>query len=114
MDLMPNIISETARSLETPLYFKRKIVIGLILLIIFVVTIEIWVANRTATFGEKINGLEATKYSLDLENDYLRNQIAQKKSLNLNQKKSMNLGFGKTKDTEYIKTSPIALSPNNF
>jgi hypothetical protein len=112
MDLMPNIISETARSLETPLYYKRKIVVGLILIIIFVVTIEIWMANRTATFGEQINRLEATKYSLELENDYLKNQVAQKKSLNLNQKKSLNLGFGKTKNIEYIKTSPIALNSN--
>jgi hypothetical protein len=114
MGLMPDTISTVARSLETPLYFKRKIVIGLVLLIIFVVTIEIWVANRTATFGEKINGLEATKYSLELENDYLKNQVAQKKSLNLNQKKSLNLGFGKTKNIEYIKTSPIALNSNKY
>lgn len=108
---MPETIS---KSLEVPLYFKRKIVIGLVLLIIFVVTLEIWVANRSSTFGEKINSLEATKYSLELENDYLRNQVAQKKSLNLNQKKSLNLGFGKTKSIEYIKNSPIALNSNKF
>ena len=112
MDSMPDTINEVARSLETPLYLKRKIVIGLVFLIIFVVTIEIWVANRTATFGEKINGLEATKYSLELENYYLKNQIAQKKSLLLNQKKSLNLGFGKIKNIEYIKVSPIALNYN--
>lgn len=112
MVLMPNVISETARSLETPLYLKRKIVIGLVLLVIFVVTLEIWVANRSATFGEKINSLEVTKYSLELENDNLRNQVAEKKSLLLNQKKSMNLGFGKTKNIEYIKTSPIAYNSN--
>lgn len=111
MDLMPDTI---AKSLETPLYFKRKIVIGLVLLIIFGVMVEIWVANRLSTFGEKINGLEATKYSLELENDYLKNQIAQKKSLNLNQIKSLNLGFGKIKNIEYIKNQPIALNPNKF
>jgi hypothetical protein len=111
---MPNTVQEVARSLETPVYYKRKIVIGLVLLIIFVVTIEIWVANRLATFGEKINGLEATKYSLKLENDYIRNQIAQKKSLSLNQKKSLNLGFDKIKKIEYIKTSPFALNSNKF
>lgn len=108
---MPETIS---KSLEVPLYFKRKIVIGLVLLIIFVVTLEIWVANRSSTFGEKINSLEATKYSLTLENDYLRNQVAQKKSLNLNQKKSLNLGFGKIKNMEYIKSLPIALNSNKF
>ena len=108
---MPETIS---KSLEAPLYFKRKIVVGLIFLIIFVVTIEIWLANRSATFGEKINALEATKYSLGLENDYLRNQIAQKKSLTLNQKKSLNLGFGKIKNIEYIKPLPIALNSNKF
>ena len=111
---MPDTISSVARSLETRSYLKRKIVVGLVLLIIFVVTIQIWMANRTATYGEKINSLEATKYSLELENDYLRNQVAQKKSLNLNQKKSMNLGFGKTNKIEYINVSPIALNPNNF
>lgn len=111
---MPNIINSVARSLEPRTYFKRKIVIGLVLLIIFLVTIEIWVANRLATFGENINTLESTKYSLKLENDYIRNQIAQKKSLNLNQKKSLNLGFGKTKNVEYIKSLPIALNSNKF
>jgi hypothetical protein len=111
---MPDTVSTVARSLESPLYFKRKIVIGLVLLIIFFVTIEIWVANRLATFGEKINGLEATKYSLQLENDYIKNQIAQKKSLNLNQKKSLFLGFGKIKNIEYIKEHPIALNSNKF
>ena len=111
---MPDTVSSVARSLETPLYFKRKIVIGLALIIIFVIMLQIWVANRTATFGEKINSLESTKYALELENDYLRNQVAQKKSLLLNQKKSMNLGFGKTKNIEYINFSPIALNSNKF
>jgi hypothetical protein len=111
---MPDTVSQVSRSLETPLYFKRKIVIGLVLLVIFVVMIEIWMANRLATFGEKINGLESTKYSLELENDYLKNQIAQKKSLSLNQIKSLNLGFGKIKNIEYIKISPIALNSNKF
>ncbi len=110
---MPNN-SAIARSLETPLYFKRKIVIGVVLILIFAITLQIWVANRSSTFGEKINSLEATKYSLELENDYLRNQIAQKKSLTLNQKKSLNLGFGKIKNIEYIKVSPIALNSNQF
>lgn len=111
---MPNIISSVASSLAPRSYLRRKIVIGLALIIIFVITLEIWVVNRSATFGEKINSLEATKYSLELENDYLRNQVAQKKSLTLNQKKSMNLGFGKIKNIEYIKTSPIALNSNNY
>lgn len=89
--------------METPLYLKRKLVITLVLVIIFVVMVEIWVANRLSTFGEKINGLESTKYSLALENDYLKNQIAQKKSLTLNEKKSKSLGFDKMKNIQYIK-----------
>lgn len=111
MSLMPNTIS---RSFEPKFYIKRKIVITLVLIIIFVVTIEIWVANRLATFGEKINGLESTKYSLQLENDYLRNAVAQKKSLDLNQKKSASIGFGKIKNIQYIKPEAIALNPNKF
>jgi len=103
-----------ARSLEPKFYLKRKIVITLVLIIIFAVTVEIWVANRMSTFGEKINGLELTKYSLQLENDYLRNEIAQKKSLNLNAKKSTFLGFDKIKNVEFIKNKPIALNPNKF
>lgn len=108
---MPDNIS---KSLESPLYLKRKIVISLVLIIIFAVTVEIWVANRLATFGEKINGLESTKYSLALENEYLKNQIAQKKSLTLNKRKSEGIGFGKIKNIEYIKDRPIALNPNQF
>lgn len=110
MDLMPNTVQEVSRSLEIRFYYKRKIVIGLVLLVIFVVTLEIWVANRLSTFGEKINQLESTKYSLTLENDYLRNQVAQKKSLSLNQKKSLNLGFDKIKKIEYIKDSGFAFN----
>lgn len=108
---MPKSVSS---SFETPLYLKRKIIIVLVSIIIFAVTIEIWVANRVATFGEKINELEATKYSLQLENDFLENKIAQKKSLSLNQKKSIGIGFGKIKKIEYIKLKPIALNPNRF
>lgn len=111
MKLMPLTI---AQSLEPKFYLKRKIVITLVLIIIFVVTLEIWVANRMSTFGEKINGLEVTKYSLQLENDYLKNEIAQKKSLNLNARKSAYLGFNKIKSIEYIKSEPIALNPNKF
>lgn len=107
--LMPDTI---AKSLEVPLYLKRKIIITLVLVIIFVVTVEIWVTNRSSTFGEKINGLEATKYSLQLENDYLKNQISEKKSLNTNEKKSKGLGFGKIKNIQYIKDQPIALNFN--
>lgn len=103
-----------AHSLEPRFYIKRKIVISLVLVIIFVVTVEIWVANRLSTFGEKINGLEATKYSLQLENDYLKNTIAQKKSLELNQKKSASVGFTKIKTVQYVKSEPIALNPNKF
>lgn len=111
MKLMSRILIP---SLEPKFYLKRKIVISLAILIIFVVTVEIWVANRLSTFGEKINGLEATKYSLQLENDYLKNSIAQKKSLYLNSKKSLFLGFNKIKNIQYIKNEPIALNPNKF
>lgn len=111
MKLMPITL---IRSLEPKFYLKRKIVVALVLIIIFVVTVEIWVANRLSTFGEKINGLESTKYSLQLENDYLKNAIAQKKSLNLNAKKSAFLGFNKIKNIQYIKNEPIALNPNKF
>lgn len=108
---MPDNIS---KSLQTPLYLKRKIVITLVLIIVFVITLEIWVSNRLSTFGEKINGLESTKYLLHLENDYIKNQIAQKKSLKLNQKKSKSLGFDKHKKVEYIKDQSIALNPNKY
>lgn len=111
MNLMPEKI---AKSLQTPLYLKRKLVITLVLVIIFVVTIEIWVANRLSTFGEKINGLESTKYSLQLENDYIRNQIAQKKSLMLNEKKSESLGYTDIKNIQYIKVDKVSLNSNKF
>jgi len=111
MKLMSRILIP---SLEPKFYLKRKIVITLVLIIIFVVTIEIWVANRLSTFGEKINGLEATKYSLLLENDNLKNAIALKKSLSLNARESAYLGFGKIKSIIYLKNDPIALNPNRF
>jgi hypothetical protein len=62
-------------------YFRKRILVSLMLILIPVVVAQIWVANRLSVYGEKINKLEQTRMQLVLDNQVLENQIAQAASL---------------------------------
>lgn len=88
----------------------RKIIIFLVVLVIFAATLEIWVVNRLATYGGQINQLEKSKSALMLQNQILKNQIAQNSSLKVLETKAHNLGFEPIKNIQYIKDMGLALS----
>lgn len=82
----------------------RIIVIGLTIFLI-VLFVEIWVVNRTSTYGDKIYQLKHAQADLELENQILSNTIAQTSSMVLLEKKATSLGFNTINQIEYIKFS---------
>ncbi len=88
----------------------KKIVIFLVVLMVFAAVLEIWVVNRLATFGSQINKLEKNKSALTLQNQILKNQIAQDSSLKVIETKARVLGFEPIKNIQYIKDSGLALN----
>lgn len=82
----------------------KFIIIGLSILLV-VLFVEIWVVNRTSTYGDEIYKLKQAQASLELENQVLSNKIAQKSSMILLEKKANILGFNTISQIEYIKSS---------
>ncbi len=75
-------------------------------LVIFL--LEIWTVNRLATFGDKIQQIEDTRASLELENQYLKSQIAEQSSLPVVEKKAAELGFVPMENLAYLQTTSLA------
>lgn len=90
--------------------FKKRIIIVLTSLILTLVILEIWVVNRLATYGDKINQLEKTKSVLKTGNNILKNQIAQKSSLREIEKVAKVIGFQEINKVGYIKDLSLALN----
>ncbi|MCL5783794.1 MAG: hypothetical protein M1142_00350 [Patescibacteria group bacterium] len=83
-----------------------KVFIAIFLVVLF---IEIFMANRLSTYGDKIQQLKDAQASLELENQVLENQIARQSSLISVETKSSKLGFETVKNFEYINpTADIA------
>jgi hypothetical protein len=91
------------KNIELNPWLRKKIIIFSLILIIPVILLQIWSANRLATYGEKISNLEHSKSQLLLENEVLENQVAEKSSLNLISQKSQELGLGEPKKLLYVK-----------
>ena len=90
---------------------KKKVLriakfVGVILLVVF--ALEIWMVNRLSTYGNKIQSFKQQEAALQLENQVLTNQIAQKASLMSTEKRSTALGFDSVKSVEYLKPTNIA------
>lgn len=88
---------------------KKLLTIGVASLLILVIS-QIWALNRLSALGEKITEFEVSAQKLKLENKILRNQVAQKSSLNQLENLSLALGFRSSKKVEYFKTSDVALN----
>ena len=82
---------------------KRLILIVFGAAVIILIVFYIWSVNRLATFGPQIITLQETKYSLQMENEILENQIAELGSLENIEKKAKEYGFEKMKNLEYIR-----------
>jgi hypothetical protein len=95
--------------LETESFLRKKIIILILVILVPLVILEIWAVNRLSTYGEKISSFVSAKQSLELENQVLRNQIAEKSSLQYVNEEASNLGFGRNTKAEYINQSDLAL-----
>lgn len=100
------------KNFEPEKNFKRKYLPFILVIVISVVVLEIWATNRLATYGEKITELERSRVGLEMENQLLEKEIAEKASLYENEKISKKLGFGEIKNIEYLKIHDLALNHN--
>lgn len=98
---MRKLILEEKRKKLVPMRF---IITGLSIFLI-VLFVEIWVVNRTSTYGDKIYQLKQAQTNLELENQVLSNTIAQSSAMVLLEKKATSLGFNTINQIEYIKFS---------
>lgn len=89
----------------------RLIITGLSIFLI-VLFVEIWVVNRTSTYGDKIYQLKQAQVSLELENQVLANTIAKSSAMVLLEKKANLLGFNTINQLDYIKFSNKLASAN--
>ncbi len=81
--------------------------IGLSMLI-FTLVAEIWVANGLSTYGMKLTVIDNKMKNLQLENQVLENEIAQRGSYNQVFSKASQLGFTDEKNFEYIDSFNLA------
>ena len=80
----------------------------LVVLFLVGVVLEIWTTNRLATYGEQTAKFEESKFRLQLENQILTNEIAQKSSLLELEKQSAKLGLSRIQKIEYLNATGSA------
>ncbi|MDD2823033.1 MAG: hypothetical protein PHQ59_03015 [Candidatus Daviesbacteria bacterium] len=105
---MKRIILEDKKRRLVPV---RLVVMGLSIFLV-VLFLEIWVVNRTSTYGDKIYQLKQAQAALELENQVLSNKIAETSAMVLLEKKANNLGFNTINQIDYIKFSDKLASAN--
>lgn len=86
---------------------RRKIILVVVIVLIPAAVLEIWSLNRLATFGPEISKIEGVKRSLILENQLLKNEIAEKSSLKQMEQIAKAYGFEKISKIEYIKPQDL-------
>lgn len=82
----------------------RFVVLGLIL-VLTLLSAEIWIVNRLSTYGDKIYQLKQMQANLELENQVLANSIAETSSMVVLEQKATLLGFNNINQIEYIRFS---------
>lgn len=91
------------KSLSSPRAIKF-IFLGLICFLV-VFSAEIWIVNRLATYGDKIQKIKEAQSKLELENQLLVNAVAKDSSMVTLEEKAKQLGFDSINQIEYIKVS---------
>ena len=89
---------------------RRKIVLFVIVIFLFVAIIEIWAVNRLSTYGEKLSMIEQQKQELTLENQTLGDEIATRSSLAEIEKYATAFGFVDTTKVSYLPNEGLALN----
>jgi hypothetical protein len=79
-----------------------KITIIFAVLLITLGILEIWVSHTLASYGEKFEGIEKLKITLNLENKILENEIAKLSTLSEIATQSGELGLKKSTNIQYI------------
>ncbi len=98
------------QTIELNPWLRKRIIIFIILLLIPLIILEIWAANRLSNYGSKISKIEESKAQLVLENEILENEIAQKSSLKEIENQAQNLGFENKQTVVYLKPQDLALN----
>jgi hypothetical protein len=93
----------------TILLKSKKIFILFAGAFLLIAIVEIWSANRLATFGEEMSRIENAEQKLSLENQLLEDQIAKSASLMTLEKSALSLGFNKAAKVVYINLPSLAL-----
>lgn len=91
---------------------KMRLTIGCLTVLLIILFVEIWVANRTSTYGDKIYQLKQSQARLELENQVLANSIAASSAMVLLERKANLLGFNTINQLDYIKLSDKLASAN--
>lgn len=91
-------------------FTRKKVALGLGAILLLGIILEIWLVNRLSTYGEQISRLEKTALDLQLENQILKNQIDQKKSIQFVAKQAKDLGFDRSYSIEYFNPESPVLS----
>src|SRR3989344_1814059 len=100
----------TVKRLDFGDSFRRKIIFSVLAVVVTVIVVEIWIANRLSTYGSEIAKLESSAIDLSMENEFLKNKLSQKLSLKNTQDLGKKYGFEKIKNIEYVKDQTLALN----
>lgn len=106
LETQPNQRQVFTMALSHRLMSKRLWIL-VFLVVLAGIILEIWAVNRLVTFGEKISQTEQMISNIKLENQILKNKIAESSSLNKVKTYSSQLGFDNIKKLEYIKDDVV-------
>lgn len=90
-------------------YLKYLKVIAVIFVLVLVA--EVWMVNRLATYGSKLQDLKEEQATIGLQNQILQNQIALHESLLTLEERGKSLGFDTTLSLDYHLSKSIASLP---
>lgn len=88
---------------EQTQFSKKRYVVLISILVLTLVIIEIWITHNLAKFSDKFDDIARLEESLRLENQILKNKLAQKSSILNISSQSAASGFSKPTNIEYIR-----------
>lgn len=87
---------------------NKKILTVLSVTFLVCLVIEVWTVNRLSSYGAKLNQIKSAQINLELQNQVLENEIAQKTALSYIEKAADSLGFANIKNIEYLNSPVVA------
>lgn len=82
---------------------KQRHIILISVLVLTLIVFEIWTTHNLSKFSNKFGDIARLEESLRLENQVLKNELAQKNSLTNIASQSAGAGFSKPTNIEYIR-----------